>query len=89
VLLATALSSLLYFRGQEVLMLYTNAPERLPNINTFKSHEIKFADRVRSCEDALIVESRGVAIMACDPGRERWNTVMVCNNTVSILAWLI
>ncbi|KAG5941785.1 hypothetical protein E4U53_007363 [Claviceps sorghi] len=57
-------------------MLYTNTPGRLPRVNTFPSHEIKFADRVRSCEDALVLESRGVAIVACDAGRERWNTVM-------------
>lgn len=58
-------------------MMYKNAPGRLPEINTFRSYEIKFADRVRSCEDVLILESRGLAILACDPGRERWNTVMV------------
>ena len=58
-------------------MFYKNAPAHLPHINTFSSHDIKFADRVRSCEDVLIVESRGVAIVACDAGRERWNTVMV------------
>ncbi|KID77824.1 Serum paraoxonase/arylesterase 2 [Metarhizium brunneum] len=76
VLLTAALSSLLYFRGRELLMVYTNAPGRLPEINTFSHHEIKFADRVRSCEDVLVLESRGVALMACDAGRERWNTVM-------------
>ncbi|KAG5984816.1 hypothetical protein E4U55_003034 [Claviceps digitariae] len=57
-------------------MFYKNSPNHLPRINTFSSYEVKFADRVRSCEDALIVESRGVAIVACDAGRERWNTVM-------------
>lgn len=76
-LLTAALSSLLYFRGRELLMVYTNAPGRLPEINTFSHHEIKFADRVRSCEDVLVLESRGVALLACDAGRERWNTVMV------------
>ncbi|TWU74988.1 hypothetical protein ED733_005820 [Metarhizium rileyi] len=76
VLLAAALSSLLYFRGQEMLMFYNNAPGRLPEINTFKSHEVRFADRVRSCEDVLVLETRGLAILACDAGRERWNTVM-------------
>ncbi|KAG5986238.1 hypothetical protein E4U43_005601 [Claviceps pusilla] len=75
-ILVVALSCLLYYRGQALYMFYKNDPGRLPRINTFSSHEIKFADRVRSCEDALIVESRGVAIVACDAGRERWNTVM-------------
>lgn len=54
-----------------------NSPEKMPTINTFRSHSVKCADRIRSCEDFLLVEDRGVAIAACDPGRERWNTVMV------------
>ncbi|EFY90575.1 paraoxonase, putative [Metarhizium acridum CQMa 102] len=57
-------------------MVYTNAPGRLAEINTFARHEIKFVDRVRSCEDMLVLESSGVALLACDAGRERWNTVM-------------
>ncbi|KAI0203450.1 putative paraoxonase [Astrocystis sublimbata] len=67
----------LYERGQVLSTLFwQNAPARLVRINTFASHEVKFADRIRSCEDALLVESEGLAILACDPGRERWNTVM-------------
>ncbi|KAI0130511.1 putative paraoxonase [Xylariales sp. AK1849] len=57
-------------------LIYSNTPERLPRINAFDSHEIKFADRIKSCEDVLLVESAGLAILACDPGRERWNSVM-------------
>ncbi|KAI1842210.1 hypothetical protein JX266_011618 [Neoarthrinium moseri] len=33
-------------------------------------------DKIRSCEDALLIESAGVALLPCDPGRERWNSVM-------------
>jgi arylesterase / paraoxonase len=66
-----------YDRRGAIKLLYENSPERLTKINTFKSHEIKFADRIRSCEDVLLVEEEGVAILACDPGREKWNTVMV------------
>ncbi|KAI0467150.1 putative paraoxonase [Xylaria cf. heliscus] len=66
-----------YERGHVLTTLFwKNAPGRLVKINTFASHEVKFADRIRSCEDALIVESEGLAILGCDPGRERWNTVM-------------
>lgn len=67
----------IYDRGQALFLFWKNAPHRLVKINTFASHEIRFADRIRSCEDALLVESRGLAILGCDPGRERWNTVMV------------
>lgn len=72
-----ALSPILYERLQVLTLFYSNAPARLPRINAFKSHEIKFADKIRSCEDVLLVESLGVAILPCDPGRERWNSVMV------------
>ncbi|KAI1179046.1 putative paraoxonase [Nemania sp. FL0916] len=76
VLLLALLLPLAYERRQAVYLFYKNAPHRITKVNTFASHEIKFSDRIRSCEDALMVESEGVAILACDPGRERWNTVM-------------
>jgi hypothetical protein len=72
------LSPFIYERGQTLSLFWKNAPKRLVKINTFASYEIKFADRIRSCEDALLIESEGLAILGCDPGRERWNTVMVC-----------
>jgi hypothetical protein len=71
------LAPILYERGYTLFLFWKNAPERLVKINTFASHEVKFADSIRSCEDALLVESEGLAIVGCDPGRERWNTVMV------------
>ncbi|KAH9892207.1 putative paraoxonase [Xylariomycetidae sp. FL2044] len=76
VLLLASLSPLLYSRLQILSLLYTNAPERFIKINTFGAYEIKFADQIRSCEDVVLVESEGLAILGCDPGRERWNTVM-------------
>lgn len=69
----------IYDRRQAAFLLWKNAPHRLVKVNKFASHEIRFADRIRSCEDALLVESQGLAILGCDPGRERWNTVMVRN----------
>ena len=48
----------------------------------YLKYEIKFADRVRSCEDVILLEDRGVAVMGCDPGRERYNTVMVSRPAV-------
>ncbi|KAJ2981593.1 hypothetical protein NUW58_g6654 [Xylaria curta] len=66
-----------YERGQTLNFLFwKNAPHRLVKINAFASHEIRFSDRIRSCEDVLIVESEGLAILGCDPGREKWNTIM-------------
>ncbi|KAI5924003.1 putative paraoxonase [Camillea tinctor] len=77
VILALAvLSPVLYERAQTLYLFWKNAPERLVPVDNFGSYEIKFVDRVRSCEDALVLEPEGVSILACDPGRERWNTVM-------------
>ncbi|KAH7192571.1 uncharacterized protein B0J16DRAFT_411276 [Fusarium flagelliforme] len=55
---------------------YQNTPARVTKINNIGRHEVKFADRIRSCEDVLLVEKHHLAILACDAGRERWNTVM-------------
>jgi arylesterase/paraoxonase len=45
----------------------------------FKDHRVKFVNAVRNCEDVVLDEARGVAILSCDAGRDKWNTVMVCD----------
>lgn len=45
-------------------------------VNRLPHHTIKFADRIRNCEDLTMVPEDGLAILSCDPGRDRWNTVM-------------
>jgi arylesterase/paraoxonase len=55
----------------------TNRPGTFVPISNFKSYEIRFADKIRNCEDVILEESLGVAFLGCDPGRDRWNTVMV------------
>ncbi|KAH6884487.1 putative paraoxonase [Thelonectria olida] len=57
-------------------LFWNNALNRLERVNTLQSLDIKFADQIRNCEDALLVEEHGLAILGCDPARERWNTVM-------------
>ncbi|KAK6087772.1 serum paraoxonase arylesterase family protein [Seiridium cupressi] len=74
--LLALLAPYLIRRGQILRLFYTNAPDRLPRINALKTQEVKFADKIRSCEDALLIESKGYAILPCDAGRERWNSVM-------------
>ncbi|KAI8964566.1 calcium-dependent phosphotriesterase [Daldinia sp. FL1419] len=66
----------IYDLAQKLLLMYNNAPGRIVQINNLKSFEIKFPETIRSCEDSLLVQSKGLAILACDPGREVWNTVM-------------
>ncbi|KAF4974812.1 hypothetical protein FZEAL_8336 [Fusarium zealandicum] len=66
----------LYERSGVLPTFYKNAPARLSKVNTLGSYEIKFQDQMRSCEDVLLIEQHHLAIVACDAGRERWNTVM-------------
>ncbi|KAF2032203.1 calcium-dependent phosphotriesterase [Setomelanomma holmii] len=56
--------------------MFTNRPGSLVEINTFKSLDVKFTDTIKNCEDVVLVEDKGVALLSCDPGRDRWNTVM-------------
>lgn len=77
VVLLAPLAALLVARVRVLSLAYFNAQERMPRHANFSSHEVKFADQVRNCEDAVLVETRGIALIACDTGREKWNTVMV------------
>ncbi|KAF3759969.1 hypothetical protein M406DRAFT_348657 [Cryphonectria parasitica EP155] len=76
VLLLAALATFLAARVQVLSLAYFNAPARMPKHTNFTSFEVKFADQVRNCEDVVLIEDRGLALLACDPGREIWNTVM-------------
>ncbi|OCL02849.1 putative paraoxonase [Glonium stellatum] len=66
----------LYDREQVIESFFRNAPDKLKKFSTFKEYEVKFADRLRNCEDALLDEAMGLAILSCDVGRDKWNTVM-------------
>ncbi|KAI2463168.1 hypothetical protein F4781DRAFT_426575 [Annulohypoxylon bovei var. microspora] len=76
VIALAALLPTLYDSYIRLSIILNNAPGKLTHINHFKSSEIKFQDSVRSCEDALLIESKGLAILSCDTGRESYNTVM-------------
>lgn len=75
--LVAALANFLFSRGHVLNSFLANKPDRLARVNTFQNYEIKFADRLRNCEDAVLLKDRKLAITACDPGRDKWNTVMV------------
>lgn len=79
--LAAAVSAFIYSRASMLHIFYANHPSRLPRINNVKNLQVKFADQIRYCEDMAIDTFEGRAILSCDPGRDRWNTVMVgCRN---------
>lgn len=67
----------LYERYVALSTIVSNRPGSLQKIYNIKSHEIRFHDRIRNCEDIILEEDIGVAFLSCDPGRDRWNTVMV------------
>ncbi|KAF3404125.1 Serum paraoxonase/lactonase 3 [Talaromyces pinophilus] len=63
-------------RARVVRLLVDNAPHKITEVNTFADSSIKFADRLRNCEDGLMIDEDHVAIFSCDAGRDVWNTVM-------------
>lgn len=77
--LFAVLALFLYNRARPLYALYNNAPSRLDRINTLEDPSIKFHDTLRNCEDVLLEEKEGFALLSCDPSRDTWNTVMVRN----------
>ncbi|KAF2632603.1 calcium-dependent phosphotriesterase [Macroventuria anomochaeta] len=76
VLLVALVVPWLYDRYVAFSPMAVNRPGSFGNVRTFATHRIKYQDRVRNCEDVIMEESLGVAFLSCDPGRDRWNTVM-------------
>ncbi|KIW08274.1 uncharacterized protein PV09_01194 [Verruconis gallopava] len=66
------LSEVLY----PLTFLIRNHPRFLKTVNELPKHKIKWQNDVRNCEDVVLDESSGTAIFSCDPGRDKWNTVM-------------
>ncbi|KAJ4293112.1 hypothetical protein N0V90_008394 [Kalmusia sp. IMI 367209] len=75
-LAAAVLSQWGYGRYLALSDVFKNRSGHLTPVYNIKSHEIAFSDRIRNCEDLLLDEGLGVAILSCDPGRDHWNTVM-------------
>ncbi|OKP13193.1 hypothetical protein PENSUB_1293 [Penicillium subrubescens] len=67
-----------YFSGRlwALSVLRSNAPGNLAEVKAFSIYEIKFRDELRNCEDMVMIEKQGAAILSCDPGRDQWNTVL-------------
>ncbi|KAH8704062.1 hypothetical protein BGW36DRAFT_423588 [Talaromyces proteolyticus] len=70
------ISPYLLNRYQALSILFNNRPDKLLEVNVLPKYSVKFADRLRNCEDALIDDENAVAILSCDTGRDLWNTVM-------------
>lgn len=75
-LLVAGLGLFVYSRIAILQTFLRNSPDKLPTVNNIGKYDIKFADRTRNCEDVILLETYGVAIVGCDPGRDKWNTVM-------------
>ncbi|KAF2089234.1 hypothetical protein K490DRAFT_37314, partial [Saccharata proteae CBS 121410] len=61
------------FRLLQVMI--NNEPSKLQTMSA-SPYEIKFGDIVHNCEDAHLDEENGFVLLSCDPGRDKWNTVM-------------
>lgn len=72
----------LYDRYNLIAEMVANRPSKFQKVYNIKSHQIKFQDRLRNCEDIVLDEERGLAFLSCSPGRDRWNTVMVSISTL-------
>lgn len=57
-------------------LLFSNHPNNLPELNKFSTSSVKFQNKLRNCEDGIIIDEDALAILSCDPGRDLWNTVM-------------
>ncbi|RMZ72256.1 Six-bladed beta-propeller [Pyrenophora seminiperda CCB06] len=71
-----ALAPWAYDRYQAFSTMLENRPGKLQNFNGFGSHEVKFRNELRNCEDVLVEEGMGIAFLSCNPERDQWNTVM-------------
>ncbi|EPS40153.1 hypothetical protein H072_6034 [Dactylellina haptotyla CBS 200.50] len=71
-----ALSPYLYDVGRSIRLVAVNAPWNMPEVANFTSYEIRFGDQLRNCEDIFLDTDNGIAIISCDPGRDKWNMVM-------------
>ncbi|KAI1100524.1 hypothetical protein F4804DRAFT_44403 [Jackrogersella minutella] len=76
VIVLAALLPGLYDSYVRLSIILNNVPGKLVHVNHLKSYEIKFEDTIRNCEDALLIESKALALFSCDAGRESYNTVM-------------
>lgn len=74
--LVSLLAFFLYNRARPLYALYNNQPNRLDRLNLLKKPSIEFPDSLRNCEDILLEETEGFALLSCDPSRDTWNTVM-------------
>ncbi|KAH0383676.1 hypothetical protein KCU92_g5118, partial [Aureobasidium melanogenum] len=58
----------------------TNDPAKLSTprgwITEKGSYEIKYANKLRNCEDLVVDDKAGYVVLGCDEGRDVWNTVM-------------
>lgn len=76
VFLLSPLYTYVFARFRTLSVLVENAPHKLVEFNAFSDYDIRFRDELKNCEDAVIVQGKGAAILSCDPGRDSWNTVM-------------
>ncbi|KAF1812748.1 calcium-dependent phosphotriesterase [Eremomyces bilateralis CBS 781.70] len=63
-------------RYQTVRIILDNVPGKMIEVDQFAAKTIEFENVLRNCEDVIMVPEHKYAILSCDPGRDRWNTVL-------------
>ncbi|TKA62193.1 hypothetical protein B0A55_10527 [Friedmanniomyces simplex] len=72
-----ALSATFFYSRRDILYtFYANRPGSLKDFNILPNAGVEHEDVVRNCEDVYMNDVEGWAVLSCDPGRDRWNTVM-------------
>ncbi|KAF2157252.1 calcium-dependent phosphotriesterase [Myriangium duriaei CBS 260.36] len=75
-LIIAIISPQLYQQGHLFWAFRKNAPSTLERRHMPYQFEVKLADKVKNCEDHVLDEQSGWAILSCDFSRDKWNAVM-------------
>ncbi|KLU84492.1 hypothetical protein MAPG_03533 [Magnaporthiopsis poae ATCC 64411] len=78
ILLGLLLQYIVWTRWPALSTIINHGPpySGLPSAAAFGSSSVRLKDKVRNCEDVVLLEHTHAAILSCDRGRDGWNTVM-------------
>ncbi|KAK0354654.1 hypothetical protein LTR91_011544 [Friedmanniomyces endolithicus] len=69
-------TTFLYTHRDSLNTFYANRPGSLKDFNILPNAGVEHEDVVRNCEDVYMDDVESWAVLSCDPGRDKWNTVL-------------
>ncbi|KAK1057744.1 hypothetical protein LTR33_013560 [Friedmanniomyces endolithicus] len=69
-------TTFVYTHRDTLYTFYANRPGSLKDFNILPNAGVEHEDVVRNCEDIYMDDVEGWAVLSCDPGRDKWNTVL-------------